>query len=402
MKRNHGAILIGLICVFLFSCKENKKESFKVTGSFRNADKMSIPVPGGIADQKAISKVWLEEISFGKEQAPIILDSAKISGASGNFSLSGAGKPGGIFELVFGENKVQVPLINDASEIEVDVDLASSEDYYSVKGSEGSKQMQDLISGYAKKAAKIDKAYTVMDSLKREGVSDSIISLAGEDRAQAVTELNAYLKRFMFKTPNPTLAIIALGWASQSFSKTEFDSSIVVLNVKYPENLVLKNMKKSFDAQAARQAEMEKTEAANSWVGKLAPEFSMPDANGKNISLASFRGKYVLVDFWASWCGPCRNENPNVVKAYQQFKNKNFTILGVSLDKEKESWLQAIRDDQLHWTQISDLKYWNSKAVDLFKFEGIPFNVLVDPQGKIVAQQLRGDGLENKLKELLH
>ena len=402
MNRNHSAILIGLICISLFACKENKKESFKVMGSFRNADKMSIPVPGGIADQKAISKVWLEEISFGREQAPIVLDSAKISGASGHFSLTGVGKPGGIFELVFGDNKVQVPLINDASEIQVDVDLASSEDFYAVKGSEGSKQLQELISGYAKKAARIDKAYTELDSLKKEGVSDSLLSLAGNDRTLAVGELNVYLKNFMYKTQNPTLAIIALGWASQSFSKSEFDSSLVALNRKYPENLVLKNMKKSYDAQATRQAEMEKNEAANSWVGKQAPDFSMPDASGKNISLASFRGKYVLVDFWASWCGPCRNENPNVVKAYQEFKNKNFTILGVSLDKEKEPWLQAIHDDQLHWTQISDLKYWNSKAVDLFKFEGIPFNILIDPQGKIVAQQLRGDGLENKLKELLH
>jgi thiol-disulfide isomerase/thioredoxin len=113
------------------------------------------------------------------------------------------------------------------------------------------------------------------------------------------------------------------------------------------------------------------------------------------------RGKYVLVDFWASWCGPCRGENPNVVKAYNTYKDKNFTVLGVSLDKEKQPWLDAIKADGLTWNHISDLKYWSSAAVSLYGFDGIPFNVLVDPAGKIVATNLRGADLENKLKDIL-
>ena len=108
-----------------------------------------------------------------------------------------------------------------------------------------------------------------------------------------------------------------------------------------------------------------------------------------------------MIDFWASWCGPCRGENPNVVAAYNQFKDKNFTVLGVSLDKNKQAWLDAIKEDKLTWQHISDLKYWSSAAAPLYGFDGIPYNVLIDPQGKIIATNLRESALQNKLAEVL-
>jgi peroxiredoxin len=388
-------IIICAVAGSLMACTEKaSKGNFTVTGIIRNS---------------SAKMVYLEKIPASTMQ-PQISDSASIA-KDGNFFLSADANESVVFNIRLDKNTYPVAsVINDAKTVKLDILLSKNNNQfaekYDVEGSPASQQMKDFMLAFNNDLQKIFILANQSDSMKKAGSADSLLFPLQAEQQSLADNIKHFSLQAFNKAQDAALVLFELGYYQSTangagFGLQPLDDEQVQLIIdksatKFPGHQALAAIKATLDQQ--KQA----VEAA-SWIGKEAPDFSIPDVNGKPVSLSSFRGKYVLVDFWASWCGPCRSENPNVVRVYNQFKNKNFTILGVSFDRdgEKDQWLKAIKDDNLTWTQVSDLKYWQSQVATVYHLDGIPFNVLVDPQGKVIGEGLRGQALENKLNEVL-
>ena len=309
--------------------------------------------------------------------------------AAGKFTFRGTAAAPGIYQLRVDEANQVLLLLDNKTHVQLSGDAKSLPATYTVKGSKEAevlRQLTQVMEGTKGQLAAIGQRY---NAAGQAGKTDAMKAI--EKEYYVIQGGNtAKVKTLIRRNATSLVGGFAVGAFLNPEEEFQFADSVAAVQRKA-------NPGSPFTKELTARLEPMRATAQ----GALAPDINLPTPEGPTLALSSLRGKYVLLDFWASWCGPCRQENPNVVKAYNQFKDKGFTIYSVSLDQDKGKWEKAIAADGLTWYHVSDLAGWNSVAGAAYGVKAIPQSFLIDPQGKIIAKNLRGEALAAKLAEVL-
>lgn len=366
--------LIGSVCLSACNHSGNK---FTVKGKIDDMPQQS---------------VYLEELGINEI---VIVDSAKTS-KDGKFELSGTSPEEGLYRIRF-EMQRYLLLSLDKGTVNVTSNWNQFENY-NVEGSPSSASLKNFLSTVREHLRDFNTISIVMDSMRVQG-NDSLLATAKKDLQEMNIGFTRFIEQYADTTKSLPNALFAVQMLNPQVEMDYLNVFVQSMNSRFPKASMAKEFTDKFNKMIAG---MQQPSADNApAIGQPAPEISLPTPDGKMISLSSLKGKYVLVDFWASWCGPCRKENPNVVSAFNKYKGKNFTVLGVSLDSDKDKWMNAIEKDGLTWPHISDLKGWESIAARTYNVNSIPANFLIDPQGNIIARDLREEALDAELSKVL-